>query len=394
MVVSKLAGSAESIRVAEQYLDENDVTWVPSDDLQIQLEAENSLNIQKTQSALITKENMYDKISYLEQMNADLRENLDLTMSNFRESEERNNETISSLRKSNNKLSEQLRATLSDLRDAEQSHCRSVTQLEEDLDTLRKELTETTQFVLDLDAEKRRLLREKHYQEKENKSAEMSDQQELRKLNDHIQKMENENKKLMREKRDAEKKRDAVREEVQKVTFRISELEQEAKKSQNLARVIDEQQQLIDEIREHMEETVHLYDAAVNELAFRGLPFPTRNTNYKITRAIPSNTDEMQMVVRQQQVMDPETGEWHLGKWVERSGQRMWEFDLHGLIQEIDDLRQHRVEAFVRVRRTVDDILTSVVDRLPPGLIKGITTKVLEPIRLSEPDPELSQSTT
>ncbi|KAJ1550183.1 hypothetical protein HK096_008289 [Nowakowskiella sp. JEL0078] len=390
MVVSKLAGSVDSIRIAEQYLDDSDVTWVQSSDHQIQLEAESSLNIQKNQSALITKENMYDKITYLEQMNTDLRENLELTMANFRESEERNNETVVALRKSNNKLSEQLRTTLSDLRDAEQSHCRSVANLEEDLDTLRKELTETTQFALDLDAEKRRLLREKHHQEKENKSTEISDQQEIRKLNERIQKMENENKKLTREKRDAERKRDAVREEVQKVTTRLSELEQEAKQSQNLTRVIDEQQQLIFEMREHMEETVHLYDAAVNELAFRGLPFPTRNTNYKVTRTIASNPDEMQMIVRQQQTIDPETGEWHLGKWVERSGQRMWEFDLHGLIQEIDDLRQHRAEAFVRVRRTVDDLLTSVVDRLPPGLIKGITTKVLEPIRLTESEPELT----
>ncbi|KAI8812477.1 hypothetical protein BJ742DRAFT_20327 [Cladochytrium replicatum] len=325
--------------------------------------------------------NLYDKIAVLERTNKDLKEQFEHTLENMRETEQMHARTVAQLKRGNQELQEQLRLTLSDLRDAEQSHARAVAILEGDLDTLRTELGSTAQAAADLEADRRRLIREKMEQAKESRTTEQSEQDNVRQLWARIRSLENENARLLAGKREAERRRDAMRMELEELAQRYEELSRDSAQRSSLEAQVEAQRELIEEMRERMEETVHLYDAAVNELALRGLPIPTSGSPFRVVRNGAPNgyggSSEMTLVVRQQRGSELARQDWELTAWMERSGTKLWNRDLTGLRNEIDDLNLHRNEAYIKVRDTLDDLLTQFVERLPPGLIKGMTTKVL-----------------
>ncbi|KAJ3269511.1 hypothetical protein HK104_005112 [Borealophlyctis nickersoniae] len=307
------------------------------------------------------------RVEGLEKSNSELRNQLDQSINSLRETERKGNREVSSLRRTNQSLQDQLRDTLQDLRDAEHSHTRSVASLERDLERLRHELDVTAQAAADLESERRKLMREKAEARRDTKDLEISDSATITTLQNRIRALESERSRLEAQKRDAERRITNQRMELETLSTRVVELETREHETKELRNELERQCRLVEELREQLEDHRNKDIAAKEEFDFYG----------HLGEHLDGFLDDKALIAL-------ENGEeWQWVKWLERARTKCWERDVSGLKEEIDNLRIHREEAYLRLRDTIEEIAGQVSASIPGPIAsvgKGVLDAVPTPI--------------
>ncbi|KAJ3048711.1 hypothetical protein HK097_010264 [Rhizophlyctis rosea] len=305
-----------------------------------------------------TTDHLQQLITDLEAANTDLRAQLASSIQTLREAERNHQKTISTLRRSNNTLQDDLRKTLKTLRDAEQAHSRSVRALEEQVDRLRQDLDTASKFAEDLDADRKRLLREKMEARRDTSALESMDAETIRSLQSRIRYLETDREKLSTSLRDSEHRLFIQSADYDSLRIRVAELESREEETHLLRDEFTRQCSLVEELREQLEEQRRKDGEDEEDRAFWGLP----GAGLGVT-GIPGygevGLDDRALILLEQ------GNEWQWSTWLDRARGRMWERDVNGLKQEIENLQTHREEAYLRVRDAIDDITTQITERVP-----------------------------
>ncbi|KAI9101297.1 hypothetical protein DFS34DRAFT_465092 [Phlyctochytrium arcticum] len=304
-------------------------------------------------------------INNLERANTDLRAQLDVLEANLRDAERMHRQNMTNLRRTNAGLQDQLRATLQDLRDAEASHARTVSNLERDLDQLRNDLQATALTAAELEDDKRRLLREHAEVRRDTRNLEQNDDKIIEQLNKRVIELEGDNAKLLLRHRDVERRSSMQRVELEELGKHAEELESRAENADLLRQENSRLQIVIEETRQQLEDLRareierferEMASLSVNReddtLLMESLPPPSLMIAEPSTHLAVRTTAE-------------KNREWEWTKWIERTSQRCWEIDIAGLKNEIADLREHRSQAYLRVKNTVELCTHEVIERTP-----------------------------
>ncbi|KAI8845573.1 hypothetical protein BC829DRAFT_445650 [Chytridium lagenaria] len=299
---------------------------------------------------------VYEYVASLERANAELREQLTVAVQNLQDADRVHKSTVTSLRRANSNLQDQLRSTLQDLRDAERSHGTAVASLEADLEHLRSDLSSASIAAQELESERRRLIRERHEAAREAQGVEMTDTMTIQDLQKRLRDCEGELVTARTGRREAERKFRGAMGEVERLRESYLRLEEGAREIDGLKEVCGRLEVENGELREQLEEMrVRWMDrsdvVALQQGGARG---------------------ELAMVLAEA------TGkpEWEWTPWLTSIRNKCWDRDISGLREEIDNLREHRVQAYQRLRSEMDVMMTSIVAVLPTPL-QTITTRVV-----------------
>ncbi|KAJ3090849.1 hypothetical protein HK102_002450 [Quaeritorhiza haematococci] len=346
---------------------EYDPDAVPPETLEEKLAKAKTLSRKKSFS-------MYELVANLERSNADLRSQLEVALANVRDADTAHLRPIQMLRRSNTELQEQLRHALQDLRDTEQSHARTIKGLERNLDTLRAELNKTAAAAMELEEERRRLLKEKVETLKEKSDLEISDSEVIRSLQLRIREFEIENGRLAASKKDVERKLKSVLAERDQLIAANEELQDKCALNDDLKRDCERQAKLIEELKDRLESERFSHHAgdgsATASLAAIAASSSGGSRNDMIRSLAGEITGEP--LTKEQEF------QWNL--WMDRSWQKLWEADVQGLRYEIDNLRNNRNQAYDRVRDQIGEMVTGVGEWVPypfKSLTMSITSAVI-----------------
>ncbi|KAI9202075.1 Triosephosphate isomerase-domain-containing protein [Polychytrium aggregatum] len=305
-----------------------------------------------------------EKLSALDAQVTALTQSLEIAYQNNRKIEQVHNRSISSLQKTNSELQDQLKSALRDLREAEHTHTKAVAGLERDLDQLRTELHATAETAQQLEAERKRLLNLMNSSIKEKSNSDKSDAEQIKQLSSVIVNLESENAQLTRTKADATNKLNVLREELNSVQVKYDEAEEIVSQYKYLKDEYDQQKVLIEELKASVEEQRQSYQGMIDDLALVGqLP------NSAI--ALRGGIDHNALVLT-----DDFNGDWQWVKWIERTRVKAWERDIRGLREEIDNLRENRQHAVLRLRQQVENLVVTVAAQLPAP-VQALTKTVL-----------------
>ncbi|KAJ3192860.1 hypothetical protein HK101_005837 [Irineochytrium annulatum] len=314
--------------------------------------------------------NMYEYVASLERSNADMKEQLNVAIQNLQDAEKVHHRSLTSLRRTNTTLQSQLQAALEDLRDAERHHGRSVSQLESDLDALRSELSSASLAAQELEQQRRRLMLEKKEAMRESASVELSDTKAIQDLGKRLRETEAELATQRGGRKEAERRCRQLRDEMDAVRARLAEAEEAAghaeaarEECERRGRVIEEMKEQIEVLREGFERVKE--EGAFEEASGAVVSAAERKKRWDAVG------DQLALVLAERR---EESWEW--GTWITRVRSKTWERDVEGLRQEIGDLQAHRVEAYTRLQKEIETMMSSIVSVLPQSL-QSLTTRVV-----------------
>ncbi|KAI8917923.1 hypothetical protein BC831DRAFT_438497 [Entophlyctis helioformis] len=315
----------------------------------------------------------FDYVTTLERTNIDLRHQLDTALANLRDADMAHARNLKSLREANEGLQTQLRDTMTEMRDESTSHAQVVTALEADMEYLRNELSRVAQTAQELEAEKRRLLREKMETLKESRVMGHSDQELISELHARIATLETDHDRLTATKADLEKRAGVLRHELNACHERIAELTARAEDATAACRAFEAKARGADEMREQLEDLQARVMALDDEATFSGIG---RSGGAMAAGAGAGSADRVPPGSTRV-IMTKEGWEWT--PWLERARVKAWERDMAGLREEINDLRSHQQQAYNRLKNELSGMAGRMLSFIPNPLqpLSSLTSSVL-----------------
>ncbi|KAJ3103315.1 hypothetical protein HDU96_009297, partial [Phlyctochytrium bullatum] len=324
-----------------------------------------------------------DYVSSLERANADLRAQLTVAVQNLADADRVHARSLAQLRRHNAKLQDQLRATLQDLRDAERSHGAAVAGLEADLEKLRADLGSAAMVAQELEGERRRAVRERVEAVREAQGVEIEDTRTIQELRARLRECEGELAGARVGRKEAERRMRVAVEEVERLREANGVLEEKAEEVTGLRAECARLEAVVAEMREQLEEQ---RDERVERevLSLQSGGVAAKGERVRLEKG---KDGEMAVVL----AGSPQQWEWT--PWLNSIKSKCWDRDIQGLTaevtfsfsfgtgltengQQIDNLRQHRVEAYQRLRSEMDVMMGTLVSVLPTS-IQSITTRVV-----------------
>ncbi|KAJ3027816.1 hypothetical protein HDV00_010841 [Rhizophlyctis rosea] len=290
-----------------------------------------------TQASALTRQStdhLHQLISDLESANTSLRSQIESSHTTLREAEHNHAKIVSSLRKTNAELQEDLHKTLRSLRDAEHAHTRSIRALEEQVDRLRHDLDIASKAAEELDAERRKLIRERMESQKDAREMETLDSETIRLLHNRVKTLEAERTRLELARRDSERKYQIQNTDLESLRSRVVELEAREEETYQLKDEFSRQYQLIEELREQLEGERKRAVEEKEERDFWNCGGLGGILPGKGVTGIPGygevfGDDDRALIYLER------GDDWQWSKWLERARTRMWERDVSGLRSEV-----------------------------------------------------------
>jgi chromosome segregation ATPase len=211
----------------------------------------------------------------------------------------------------------------------------------------------------ELESEKRRLIRERTEVMKESHSMEVSDSMEIFKLQKRIRELESSQTTLAANKKDLERKLKNVKDELDETRMAFEEAREKIETAVLMREEFERRGALMVELRDQLEEYRAYTESAINDGILDGRKQP---------RPAPT---ELSVILKRDG-----TGEWEWTPWLTNIREKAWQRDIKGLREEIDDLTQHRQQAYTKLRTELDTVVTHLVSYMPSP-IKAITTRVV-----------------
>ncbi|KAI8835986.1 hypothetical protein BJ741DRAFT_708793 [Chytriomyces cf. hyalinus JEL632] len=256
----------------------------------------------------------------------------------MRETEKAAERQIQALTRQNQTLQQDLRTALQDQRRAEHDHAKEVTALETDLDALRTELE--------------RAAKASTVNARAQKAAAADEAAAANADEDIISDLQKEVAALATFKKEADKKIKETTLALQEALLRIQDQQDRLDAAASMRQEFERRGTLIIELKEQVEDLhVRLADAQ-DAAGVSAAPEPTS----KAAGIVSKYGDK----------------DWEWTPWLESVKGKVWERNLTGLREEVDELRKNREEAYSKLKEEMDTMVVKFVDQLPESVRLGI----------------------
>ncbi|KAJ3235363.1 hypothetical protein HDU81_000570 [Chytriomyces hyalinus] len=257
----------------------------------------------------------------------------------MRETEKAAERQIQALTRQNQTLQQDLRAALQDQRRAEHDHAKEVTALETDLDALRSELE--------------RAAKASAVNARAQKAAAADEAAAANADEDIIAELQKEVGVLAAFKKEADKKIKETSLALQDALLRIQDQQDRLDAAASMRQEFERRGTLIIELKEQVED-LHMRLADAQDAA--GVAAPAAAESTSKSAGIVSKYDK----------------DWEWTPWLESVKGKVWERNLTGLREEVDELRKNREEAYSKLKEEMDAMVVNFVDQLPESVRLGI----------------------
>ncbi|KAJ3021538.1 hypothetical protein HKX48_008300 [Thoreauomyces humboldtii] len=294
------------------------------------------------------------------------------------ESERSHRHALTHLRTTNAALQDQLRSTLQDLRDVEERHARAVGELERELEGVREELVGSEVCRIEVEDEKKRLVRESTLIRRDSHELEKSDAKAIDGLTTRARALETANESLLAGKRAAEERLARQRREMETVFARARELEGQVEELSGYKRECMRQERVIDVLVGQLEDMRGRLAEREDEAAWddRNMNVQGECVLLEVSGAPFDDSKSTRQEVEPTVALTPaEEKDWDWGTWVERTSSRFWERDVTGIKTEISDLSENRTQAYALLRVHLRKARREVI-RHTPQPIASLATMI------------------
>ncbi|KAI8833444.1 hypothetical protein BJ741DRAFT_612137 [Chytriomyces cf. hyalinus JEL632] len=257
----------------------------------------------------------------------------------MRETEKAAERQIQALTRQNQTLQQDLRAALQDQRRAEHDHAKEVTALETDLDALRSELE--------------RAAKASAVNARAQKAAAADEAAAANADEDIIAELQKEVATLAAFKKEADKKIKETSLALQDALLRIQDQQDRLDAAASMRQEFERRGTLIIELKEQVED-LHMRLADAQDAA--GVTAPAADSASKSAGIVSKYSDK----------------DWEWTPWLESVKGKVWERNLTGLREEVDELRKNREEAYSKLKEEMDTMVVNFVDQLPESVRLGI----------------------
>ncbi|KAI8621826.1 hypothetical protein BC830DRAFT_1092415 [Chytriomyces sp. MP71] len=256
----------------------------------------------------------------------------------LRETEKAADRQIQALQRTNQTLQQDLRAALQDMRRAETEHTKEVKGLESDLEALRYELERNAK-------DNAALNKAAKLAAKDDAAAADADEAIFTELHKEVAS-------LKEWKKEAEKTIKQTTTALQESLVRVQDQQDRLDAAASMRQEFERRGTLILELKEQIEDLrVHLADAQ-------------EQIGGEVSQAAAQASAGF--------VSKYDGKEWEWSPWIESVKGKVWERNLTGLKEEVDELRKHREEAYRKLKEEMDTMVVKFVDQLPESVRLGM----------------------
>ncbi|KAI8898203.1 hypothetical protein BC833DRAFT_449485 [Globomyces pollinis-pini] len=215
----------------------------------------------KKRSAFRLSGDIFTYMERLEQVNEELKNQLDTALGNLNDSEVVHKRVTLASRSMTESLQQQIKIANETLKNSDVQHHKVVCQFEKDIEEIRQQLSIANSQIEQLQHDKKKLLHNSNEIKQESREMEQSDYQLIQNLNEQIESLETLNAKLISQLSESEKRNQKQEQDLIILWTRINDLHSTLQSSKHIESLYEKQCQTIEELKielEHARDITHM----------------------------------------------------------------------------------------------------------------------------------------